>query len=272
MSTNFEDLIGRGNTAGKPAAGVPGRLYFDTDTGKLNRDNGSTWDEVESTASAEIPSNGWTAISGTFTYASATTINVSSGAAAVHSVGEKIRFQNNDSGTYLYVYVIAIADTLLTVVGDAVPNATLTDAYYSHTTSPVGFPHFFSYTPILTATESNPTLNSSTLTGYFNIIGRMVTVGIRLAVAADFSIGSGNYRFSVPTSAVAVVNAALWHGAGRFFDAGVAIFLAECEIWNSGGVDYIAFLSNNIGNYMSHNMPITWANGDLLTGSLSYQI
>lgn len=52
MSTNFEDLIGRGNTAGKPAAGIPGRLYFDTDESKLYRDNGSTWDEAEGAGGA----------------------------------------------------------------------------------------------------------------------------------------------------------------------------------------------------------------------------
>lgn len=47
MSTNFEDLIGRGNTASKPAAAIPGRLYYDTDESKLYRDNGATWDEAE---------------------------------------------------------------------------------------------------------------------------------------------------------------------------------------------------------------------------------
>ena len=49
MSTNFEDLIGRSNTAGKPAAGKPGRLWFDTSLDKLQRDNGSAWEDVERT-------------------------------------------------------------------------------------------------------------------------------------------------------------------------------------------------------------------------------
>lgn len=46
-STNFEDLIGRSDTAGKPAAGVPGRLWYDTTLAKLQRDNGSDWEDVE---------------------------------------------------------------------------------------------------------------------------------------------------------------------------------------------------------------------------------
>lgn len=48
MSTNFEDMIGRGLDSAKPTAGKPGRLYFSTDvgdSGTLYRDNGSSWDE-----------------------------------------------------------------------------------------------------------------------------------------------------------------------------------------------------------------------------------
>lgn len=32
--------------ANRPAAGVPGRLFVSSDTHKLYRDNGSTWDEI----------------------------------------------------------------------------------------------------------------------------------------------------------------------------------------------------------------------------------
>jgi hypothetical protein len=87
-----------------------------------------------------VDNTGWTPARETWQYASATTITVPSGAVSKYSVGTKIRYQNNDSGTYLYDYVIGVADTLLTVVGDAVPNATLTDNYYSNAVSPVGFP------------------------------------------------------------------------------------------------------------------------------------
>lgn len=47
MSGNFEDLIGRGVTGSKPAAGIPGRLYFDTTLDKLQRDSGASWDDCE---------------------------------------------------------------------------------------------------------------------------------------------------------------------------------------------------------------------------------
>lgn len=49
MSTNFADLILRDITANRPAAGKPGRLFFDSTLGKMQRDNGSSWDDVEGT-------------------------------------------------------------------------------------------------------------------------------------------------------------------------------------------------------------------------------
>lgn len=43
------DIIGRGVAASRPAAGTEGRLYYSTDTGVLERDNGASWDSVEGT-------------------------------------------------------------------------------------------------------------------------------------------------------------------------------------------------------------------------------
>jgi hypothetical protein len=58
MSTNLEDLIGRSNTAGKPSAGVPGRLWFDTTLDKLQRDSGTDWEDVEK-ADPVVSAGGW---------------------------------------------------------------------------------------------------------------------------------------------------------------------------------------------------------------------
>lgn len=136
-------------------------------SGNILTSDGTDW----TSATPPVASTGWTTISGTFTYASATTINVSSGAASIYSKGDKIRFQNNDSGTWLYAYVIAIADTLLTVAGNTVPNATLTDAYYSHQTSPLGFPTYFAYTPTISWTASVAPSGSPVRKDYYWVEG-----------------------------------------------------------------------------------------------------
>jgi hypothetical protein len=41
----------RDAAASQPAAGVPGRLFYDTTNQKLQRDNGATWDDCEPTGS-----------------------------------------------------------------------------------------------------------------------------------------------------------------------------------------------------------------------------
>lgn len=38
---------GRGTNGARPAAGNPGRLYYDTTNSQLQRDNGSSWDAIE---------------------------------------------------------------------------------------------------------------------------------------------------------------------------------------------------------------------------------
>lgn len=89
--------------------------------------------------------NGWTAATGTWTYASATTITVPAGAAALYKKGDKIWLTQTTSK---YFVVTTVADTLLTVTGGSdytVANAAITAPYYSHETSPIGFPDYFAF-------------------------------------------------------------------------------------------------------------------------------
>ena len=47
MSTAFEDLVLRGATGSRPAAGKPGRLFYDTTLEKWQRDTGAAWEDCE---------------------------------------------------------------------------------------------------------------------------------------------------------------------------------------------------------------------------------
>ena len=89
--------------------------------------------------SSATPADGWTA-AGTFTYASATTITVAAGAAAIYQVGDKIKLTQT---TPKYFYITAVADTQLTVNGGGiytVADAAITSPYYSHQHTPLLFP------------------------------------------------------------------------------------------------------------------------------------
>lgn len=48
----LSDVIQRGTLAARPAAGIAGRLYYDTTNSILYRDSGSAWESVEAGASA----------------------------------------------------------------------------------------------------------------------------------------------------------------------------------------------------------------------------
>lgn len=51
MST-LASVIGRDTLANRPAASIAGRLFYNTTDSKLQRDNGSSWDDVAETASS----------------------------------------------------------------------------------------------------------------------------------------------------------------------------------------------------------------------------
>lgn len=45
--TTVANIVLRDIAANRPAAGIAGRLFYDTTNNKMQRDNGSTWDDVE---------------------------------------------------------------------------------------------------------------------------------------------------------------------------------------------------------------------------------
>lgn len=47
----FESLVLRDVSGNRPAAGIAGRLFFDTTTSTLQRDNGSIWEDIEGAGS-----------------------------------------------------------------------------------------------------------------------------------------------------------------------------------------------------------------------------
>jgi hypothetical protein len=50
VSTVLGEVISKGLHSARTAASIPGRLYYETDTAALFRDNGSSWDQVAANA------------------------------------------------------------------------------------------------------------------------------------------------------------------------------------------------------------------------------
>ncbi len=128
--------------------------------------------------------DGWTPASETWTYASASTITVPSGAASKYQKGDRIKWTQT---TVKYGVIVTVADTLLTIAVNTdytVANAAISANYYSHQDNPIGYPTWFNYSPSQAGTNM-PT--SSTLSALFAVSGCEVTVLIRLSGTANAS-------------------------------------------------------------------------------------
>ena len=137
---------------------------------------------------------GWNGVSG-WTYASATTITVPSGAASIYAVGDQIRLKQG--GGYKYYNVVTVADTLLTVTGGSdytVANAAITNAAFCKGGG-VGHPGYYSYTPTVTYVGGTTNPTSITTNFQFSINGKTLTVNGYGAL----TLGAGNRTFTIFT-------------------------------------------------------------------------
>lgn len=101
--------------------------------------------------------DGWIPVSDTWTYATASTITVPSGAASRYQKGDRIRWTQT---TVKYGVVVAVADTVLTIAVNTdyvVANAAISAISYSHEINPLSFPESFAFTTTYTGFAVDPT-------------------------------------------------------------------------------------------------------------------
>ena len=202
--------------------------------------------------------DGWIPVVGTFSFYSSTKINVSSGAASIYNVGDKLRFQNNDSGAYLYVSIVTVADTLLTVFGNTVPNATLTDAEYSKV-EPLDFPSWNNWSAGLSGFSVAP----SNDVYRYKLIGRMCTLKMRQATAGTSN--STGFTISLPFAAATITNM-FWGSPAMVMDNGVNL--------TTPGLMLIASAGTVLTVYTNYAQAVFTASGSkrLTIGEITYEI
>jgi len=120
------------------------------------------------------------------------------------------------------------------------------------------------YTPAWTASV-NPAIGNGTLSGRYVIVGGLCNVQISLTMGSTTTFGTGEWSFSVPVVSVAASTGQVWA-----LDSGTAFFIGICRI--NAGVATLAIFSNNAGSAWSQSQPFTWASGDQIELSLTYQI
>lgn len=224
-------------------------------------------DDISAALATGTPgADGWTSVSDTWTYASANTITVPSGAASLYQKGDKIKLTQSTGGTK-YWYLSAVADTLLTLVPNTnytLVNEAISSPQYSHQATPLNFPQWFAYTP------TGPT--SCTITGRYTIKGNTCRVIIRMAF-------TGGTTWAMPTLPIAAsanimgFGTYFFVGRGGYLDSGSANLpdAALVQIDDNGST---ADIYRNITDptVFSATSPITWANGDVLEVWAEYEI
>lgn len=134
-TTNITGLL-KGDGAHVGAAGQIDHVNL-ANIGTISHD----WIDWYLTFDTNSIASGWVAVADAWSYASASTITVPSGAASKYSPGMRIQLTQT---TVKYFIITAVANTLLTVYGGSTPytvaNADISAISYSTVKAPLGFP------------------------------------------------------------------------------------------------------------------------------------
>lgn len=142
--------------------------------------------------------DGWISVSDTWTYASASTVTVPSGAASLYKKGDRVKFTQT---TVKYFVITGVADTVLTFAVNTdyvVANAAISAISYSHQANPIGFPEKFNFTSTITSgTGSLTTVDGSA--SYYYIIGSFCYLMVNILITTN-GTGATDIRATFPVA------------------------------------------------------------------------
>lgn len=224
--------------------------------------------------------DGWAPANEVWTYASATTINVPSGATSRYSIGDRIRINQT---TDKYFAIVGVANTLLTVTAGTdytVANAAIVDPHYSHDISPPGYPTVFNYTPVWTASSVNPSIGNGSIVGTFQIFNRSCRAAVRILMGSLTTFGTGDYRVSLPVNpkVTGPYDQNLVLANLRLRDSGTATYIGTTAVGASSPANGVSLQSLNVSGSLitltnvANNAPFTWVSGDNIAFEISFDI
>lgn len=162
----------------------------------------------------------------------------------------------------------------------------LVGSFYSNGLSPVAFGSFvniegvpstntISYTPVWTATTTNPVINNGTLAGTYSIRGNIVELTIRTYMGTTTTYGSGNYMWSIPfsldTSAYQSGYSFMYsYGQATFLRAGVQTYDGALCAPADSSITKVSMQYQSVNTYVNPTNPNTFANTDEIFGHGTY--
>jgi hypothetical protein len=125
-----------------------------------------------------------------------------------------------------------------------------------------------SYTPVLTATTTNPTIGSSVFNAAYCKIGKTVHVRLNLTIGAGFVVGSGAYLFSLP---VAPSGTALYAVPGIYTDSSTSNIYRVTGT-TSGSTINRSYYGDGGSVFLSSAAPVIPALNDSYRYNFSYEV
>lgn len=122
---------------------------------------------------------------------------------------------------------------------------------------------FPTYTPVWTASVSNPSLGNGTISGEYHIDGKACEVTITLAIGSTTNLGSGTYMFSLPAAAAFSQNAP-YYGSALVRDQSAAAHTVAGVTPVSPSSPTTVELRYQGGNLVSGAAPYALASGDFI--------
>jgi hypothetical protein len=124
------------------------------------------------------------------------------------------------------------------------------------------------YTPVWTASTTNPILNNGSLSGNYFRLQNLIIGQIFLVVGSTTNVGTGFYRFTLPTT---ISGNTVYAATGQILDnsAGFACYIAA-GIWVTAGGNQIEFRTHGAGTFTQAS-PIPFGNGDQFRVQFMYQ-
>lgn len=131
------------------------------------------------------------------------------------------------------------------------------------------FDAWTAYTPVWTATGTNPVLNNGTSAGRYLKIGRTCYVSGLVTSGSTTTYGSGSYIFSLPFASASAGVVQL--GVARV--SGASTWIGQC--YANAGATTVGITTNaaasSAGANVTPTVPETWAAGATWRFSLTYQ-
>lgn len=124
------------------------------------------------------------------------------------------------------------------------------------------------FAAVISSVGGAPAIGNGTLLMYYSRTGRTYRVSFRFTFGSTTDMGTGTFYISLP---VVPRNLIAKIGTAQILDAGTVFYVAAVQVLTDGTAR-MAFTPNNAASSVTSLVPMTWATGDDIQGSVEFDV